>query len=207
PAALAGALRRVRRRGLRAGRRAARRQCALRERGRGRAARQRRRPVHGHLPTATLTPDDGGRTTAGGGPPREGRAAGRGSGRGGTVVGQPSPRGGRESTIRLRAPTVSRVTALYSDSSGVPSGSAVSISAVQRSPYALGGSRKPTGAQWLLSSSRKESSTSRRPRGSRSAMASPLRKTPTEWASERRQSSSVISWAFGSSHTRSGRGW
>src|SRR5690606_36034798 len=159
PAALAGALRRVRRRGLRAGRRAARRQCALRERGRGRAARQRRRPVHGHLPTAPLTPDDGGRTTAGGGPPREGRAAGRGSGRGGTVVGQPSPRGGRESTIRLRAPTVSRVAALYSDSSGVPSGSAVSISAVQRSPYALGGSRKPTGSQWLLSSSRKESST------------------------------------------------
>src|SRR5690606_40595636 len=88
------------------------------------------------------------------GPPRGGPAGGRDGGRPAAVAGQPSPRGGRESTIMLRAPTVSRVAALYSDSSGGPSGSAVPRGAVQRSPYALGGRRQPNGAQWLFGRSR-----------------------------------------------------
>ncbi len=48
--------------------------------------------------------------------------------------GHPAVRDGRDSSTRLRASTVSRVPALRSASSGVPSGSAVSISAVHRSP-------------------------------------------------------------------------
>src|SRR6185312_12416894 len=88
---------------------------------------------------------------------------------------------------------------------GSSAGSKVSSSSIHSAPKRRAGSVKVMSSWWALKSSRKESSSMGSPRGVRSAISWPLRKTPSTWAEGCCQSRWVMRRPSGRNHQTSGR--